>query len=49
MNKNKYLNMAAIAVNKSLVKEYQTSYGRTVYLDKDSEFQIKLFNIFKSF
>lgn len=36
--------MSAIAVNKSLLKEYQTSYGRTVYLDKDSEFQIKLFN-----
>lgn len=37
--------MAAIAVEKSLLKEYQTSTcDRTVYLDKDSEFQIKLFN-----
>lgn len=44
MKKNNYSNMASIAVNKSLLKEYQTSYGRTVYLDKDSEFQIKLFN-----
>jgi len=44
MKKTNYSNMAAIAVNKSLLKEYQTSYGRTVYLDKDSEFQIKLFN-----
>ena len=44
MKKNNYSNIAAIAVNKSLLKEYQTSYGRTVYLDKDSEFQIKLFN-----
>lgn len=44
MKKNNYSNMTAIAVNKSLVKEYQTTYGRTVYLDKDSEFQIKLFN-----
>ena len=44
MKKTNYSNMSAIAVNKSLLKEYQTSYGRTVYLDKDSEFQIKLFN-----
>lgn len=44
MKANKYSTMTAIAVNKSLLKEYQTSYGRTVYLDKDSEFQIKLFN-----
>ena len=44
MKKNNYSTMASIAVNKSLLKEYQTSYGRTVYLDKDSEFQIKLFN-----
>ena len=44
MKTNKYSTMTAIAVNKSLLKEYQTSYGRTVYLDKDSEFQIKLFN-----
>ena len=44
MKKTNYSNMTAIAVNKSLLKEYQTSYGRTVYLDKDSEFQIKLFN-----
>ena len=44
MKKTNYSNMIAIAVNKSLLKEYQTSYGRTVYLDKDSEFQIKLFN-----
>ena len=44
MKKTNYSNMAAVAVNKSLLKEYQTSYGRTVYLDKDSEFQIKLFN-----
>ena len=44
MKKNNYSNMAAIAVEKSLLKEYQTSNGRTVYLDKDSEFQIKLFN-----
>lgn len=44
MKKTNYPNMSAIAVNKSLLKEYQTSYGRTVYLDKDSEFQIKLFN-----
>ena len=44
MKKINYSNMSAIAVNKSLLKEYQTSYGRTVYLDKDSEFQIKLFN-----
>lgn len=44
MKANNYSNMTAIAVNKSLLKEYQTSYGRTVYLDKDSEFQIKLFN-----
>lgn len=44
MKTTNYSNMSAIAVNKSLLKEYQTSYGRTVYLDKDSEFQIKLFN-----
>lgn len=44
MKANNYSNMTAIAVNKSLLKEYQTSYGRTVYLNKDSEFQIKLFN-----
>ena len=44
MKKTNYSNMTAIAVNKSLLKEYQTSYGRTVYLEKDSEFQIKLFN-----
>ena len=44
MKKNNYSNMSAIAVNKSLLKEYQTTHGRTVYLDKDSEFQIKLFN-----
>lgn len=44
MKKNNYSNMSAIAVEKSLLKEYQTSNGRTVYLDKDSEFQIKLFN-----
>jgi len=44
MKKTNYSNIAAIAVDKSLLKEYQTSYGRTVYLDKDSEFQIKLFN-----
>lgn len=44
MKTTNYSNMTAIAVNKSLLKEYQTSYGRTVYLDKDSEFQIKLFN-----
>ena len=44
MKANNYSNMTAIAVNKSLLKEYQTYYGRTVYLDKDSEFQIKLFN-----
>lgn len=42
--KNNNSNMTGIAVNKSLLKEYQTSYGRTVYLDKDAEFQIKLFN-----
>ena len=36
--------LAAIAVDKSLLKEYQTKDGRTVYLDNDSEFQIKLFN-----
>jgi hypothetical protein len=44
MKTDKYSTMTAIAVSKSLLKEYQTSYGRTVYLDKDSEFQIKLFN-----
>lgn len=44
MKKTNYSNIATIAVDKSLLKEYQTSYGRTVYLDKDSEFQIKLFN-----
>jgi hypothetical protein len=36
--------MAAIAVDKCLLKEYDTKYGRTVYLDNGSEFQIKLFN-----
>ena len=36
--------MTAIAVSKSLLKEYQTREGRTVYLDGGSEFQIKLFN-----
>jgi hypothetical protein len=36
--------MAAIAVNKSLLKEYHASEGRVVYLDNGSEFQIKLFN-----
>lgn len=38
-------NMAAIAVNKSLLKEYVSSEGpRTVYLNDGDEFQIKLFN-----
>lgn len=36
--------MTAIAVSKSLLKEYETRDGRTVYLDGDTEFQIKLFN-----
>jgi len=44
MKKNNYENMMSIAINKSLLKEYNTTSGRTVYLDKDSEFQIKLFN-----
>ena len=42
---NKTNQMAAIAVSKSLLKEYQTSQSnRTVYLDGDNEFQIRLFN-----
>lgn len=37
-------NMAAIAVNKSLLKEYSSNGARTVYMDDRTEFQIKLFN-----
>ena len=38
-------NMTAIAVNKSLLKEYVSSLSpRTVYLNNGDEFQIKLFN-----
>ena len=40
----KKTNMSAIAVDKCLVKEYETSHGRTAYLEANSEFQIKLFN-----
>lgn len=44
MKATNYSELAAIAIDKSLLKEYETSNGRTVYLDKNSEFQIKLFN-----
>lgn len=44
MKTTNYSDLAAIAIDKSLLKEYETSNGRTVYLDKNSEFQIKLFN-----
>ena len=37
-------NMMAIAVDKSLLKEYSTNGRRTVYLENGDEFQIKLFN-----
>lgn len=38
-------NMMAIAVNKSICKEYSTSSNsRTVYLESGQEFQIQLFN-----
>lgn len=37
--------MMAIAINKSLLKEYRSSYcDRSVYLSDGQEFQIKLFN-----
>ena len=37
--------MAKLAINKSLLKEYQTSdAARTVYMQNDDEFQIQLFN-----
>ena len=44
MKTTKYSDLAAIAVSKNLLKEYQTQHGRTVYLNDDTEFQIKLFN-----
>ena len=37
-------NMTAIAVNKSLLKEYSSNGVRTVFMDDRTEFQIKLFN-----
>ena len=37
-------NMTAIAVNKSLLKEYSSNGVRTVFMDGHTEFQIKLFN-----
>jgi len=37
-------NMTAIAVNKSLLKEYFSNGVRTVFMDDCTEFQIKLFN-----
>ena len=37
--------MMAIAINKSICKEYSTSlYSRVAYLENDQEFQIQLFN-----
>ena len=37
--------MMAIAIAKSICKEYSTSsYPRVVYLENDQEFQIQLFN-----
>ncbi len=37
-------NMTAIAVNKSLLKEYSSNGVRTVFMDDRTEFQIRLFN-----
>lgn len=37
-------NMAKLAINKSLLKEYDTNEGRTVYMTNGNEFQIQLYN-----
>ena len=38
--------MVKVAMNKSLLKEYQTNDGRVVYLNDGDEFQLQLFNPF---
>ena len=38
-------NLAKLAINKSLLKEYSNSeYSRIVYMNDNSEFQIQIFN-----
>jgi hypothetical protein len=38
--------MVKVAMNKSLLREYQTNEGRVVYLNDGDEFQLQLFNPF---
>ena len=44
MNVIKTENVAKVAVNKSLLKEYTNNGERIVYLDNNTEFQIQIFN-----